>query len=95
MRCPFSEITPAKVQAWRQSRLKEAGRDASAKRSAAVTVNSTIRNAKALFSEKILKFIREEVELPSQLPFEGVKAEKVGSLRYQSKINAQELDEVC
>lgn len=88
---PLRKITPARVQSWRQSRLARAGKDASAQRRAAVTANSSIRSAKALFSRKLLPFIAQELELPSPLPFTDVRAEKVSSLRYQSKIDAQDL----
>ena len=85
------QITPSKVQSWRQSRINETGKDASAKRKAAVTANSQIRNAKALFSKKILPFLKEEIELPDPLPFQDIQVEKKGSLRYHSRIDASQL----
>ncbi|MFK7911726.1 MAG: tyrosine recombinase XerC [Akkermansiaceae bacterium] len=36
-------------------------------------------------------FIKEYVDLPSPLPFEDVQPEKVGSLRYHSRIDAEKL----
>jgi len=88
---PLKKVTPSKVQAWRQARIAQSGRDASAKRKVTVTANSQIRNAKALFSKKLLPFLKEEIELPSPLPFDDVQAEKTGSLRYHSQIDAREL----
>jgi integrase len=87
----LSEITPVKIQAWRQARINGAVKDAASKRKATVTANSQIRNAKALFSKKLMPFIKEDVDLPSPLPFEDVQPEKVGSLRYHSRIDAKKL----
>lgn len=88
---PLREITPVKVQQWRQARINQSGKDASSKRKATVTANSQIRNAKTLFSKKLLPFIQEDLELPSPLPFDEVQAEKVGSMRYHSEIDAEQL----
>ncbi len=84
-------ITPERVQAWKLKRINAPGRDASAKRKAIVTVNSLIRNAKALFAKRLLPFISKEVELPCPLPFDGIGSERSPSLRYQSQINPGEL----
>ncbi|MCP5537703.1 MAG: tyrosine-type recombinase/integrase [Akkermansiaceae bacterium] len=88
---PLSEITPLKVQGWRQAYISKSGKDASAKRKATVTTNSLIRNAKGFFSKKLLPFLNEELILPTPLPFEGVQSEKTGSIRYHSKIDAPKL----
>lgn len=87
----LSEITPQRVQAWKAHRLEEAGRDTLAKRRTIVTVNSLIRNSKALFSKKLLPFIRDVVSLPSPLPFEGLTMERPPSVRYRSQIDASSL----
>ncbi|MBT8036686.1 MAG: site-specific integrase [Verrucomicrobiae bacterium] len=88
---PLSAITPLKVQGWKQTYIKQSGKDASAKRKATVTTNSLIRNAKGFFSKKLLPFLHEELVLPTPLPFEGVRSEKAGSVRYHSKIDAVKL----
>lgn len=88
---PLSQITPLKVQGWRQQRISVGGMDASAVRHATVTANSQIRNAKALFSKKLIPFLQAELELPKVLPFEDIQAEKTGSLRYHSRIDAKQL----
>jgi len=85
---PLKTITPAEVMAWKNARLRAAESDPLAKRRATITVNSTIRNAKALFGKKLLPFIGQAIELPHPLPFEGVSLEKSPSLRYVSKIDA-------
>ncbi len=84
----LSEITPAKVTAWKNRYLEEANQNASKLQSAKTTVNSLIRNAKALFSRKLLPFLEKEIELPDPLPFDQVAMEKPASMRYHSKIDA-------
>jgi len=81
----LANITPAEIVAWKNRRLGET--DPLAKRRAIVTVNSLIRNAKALFGKKILPFIELSVTVPRPLPFEGVSLEKAPSMRYVSKID--------
>ncbi|MHB1082167.1 MAG: tyrosine-type recombinase/integrase [Prosthecobacter sp.] len=87
---PLSELTPASVLSWRNRYMKKA-RTQEERGRAAVTVNSLIRNAKSLISKKIRRFIEQEMILPSPLFFEGVSAEAEPSLRYRSKINAEEI----
>ncbi len=84
---PISELTPAAVLAWRNKYMK-AARTPEERGRAAVTVNSLVRNAKALLSKKVRAFIEQEMQLPSPLFFEGVSAEPEPSLRYRSKIDA-------
>ena len=85
---PLENITPADVVAWKNSRLRSAESDPLAKRRAAVTVNSLVRNAKALFGKKILPFIEQSVTVPRPLPFDGITMEKAPSMRYVSRVDA-------
>lgn len=80
-------LKPADVLTWKNKRLRDSEGDPLAKRRAVVTVNSLIRNAKALFGKKIMPFIEQTVPLPRPLPFEGVPLEKEPSLRYISKMD--------
>jgi hypothetical protein len=84
-------LTPLKVQAWKTATLKAAGKDPVAVRKAKKTVNAAILNARSIFAEKTLVFLKERLELPDPLPFDGVTLEKKQSSRYQSKINAVKL----
>ncbi len=86
---PLSAITPKKITAWKNAYLLRAGSDPEKSKSARTTVNSLIRNSKALFSKKVLPFLSEELELPSPLPFENVTMEKPASMRYVSRIDAK------
>jgi integrase len=78
----LSEITPPRVQKWKLEFLSKAASDPIKQRSAKVSVNSLIRQAKSLFSPKILEFIT--LEMPEHRPFEGVAFESRPSMRYRS-----------
>jgi len=56
-----------------------------------VTVNSLIRNAKALFSRRLIQHIKERIPIPEVLPLEGVPLDKAPSTRYRSRTNAVEV----
>ncbi|MFT3991839.1 MAG: hypothetical protein QM680_10570 [Luteolibacter sp.] len=84
----LDSITPVDILAWKNAKLRAAEADLLAKRRTTVTVNSTIRNAKALFGRKILPFLEQTLRLPEPLPFDGVTLEKSPSMRYVSKIDA-------
>lgn len=89
-RVVLDAITPAAVTAWKVRRLS-AARDPVAKRAAVVTVNSLIRNARALFSRRLLPFLRERLSWDGPVPFDGVLLEKAPSVRYQSRLDAPAL----
>jgi hypothetical protein len=61
---PLEDLTPARVLAWKNEVLKKAKKPED-RNHAAVTVNSLIRNSKALLSKKILPFISQEIPLPT------------------------------
>ncbi len=91
----LSSVTPQKVQAWKVAFVARAGGDPQAERSAKVSVNSIMRQAKSLFSVKehrgqgaLVGMIRGIMHLPSPLPFDGVGFHESQSMRYQSKIDA-------
>lgn len=84
---PLEKLTPAAVLAWKNAFLKSAG-NPQERNSAAVTVNSLLRNSKALLSKRVRPFLEKEMLLPSPLWFEGVPLEKEPSGRYHSSIDA-------
>jgi integrase len=86
---PLEELTPASVQAWRVAYLNRAPKDPAAQRAARISINSTLRQARSLFSAKRLGFI----QLPEGYlsPFSGVKLEPRQSTRYRSAFNVTEL----
>lgn len=86
----LEQLTPTRVMAWRNAFLK-AAQTPEERNHAVITVNSLIRNSKALLSKKVLPFLRDEVTLPSELWFQGITNEKEPSLRYKSKVDAAAL----
>lgn len=88
---PLSVLTPEAIQSWRIAYIAKAGDEPNAVRSARNSANSKIRNARALFSEKALQFVKDKLVLPEPLPFAGVKLEKRQSTRYISRIDASTL----
>ena len=84
---PLDRLTASAVLAWKNGFLKAAG-GPEERNAAVVTVNSLLRNSKALVSKRIRPFLEAEITLPSQLWFEGVPTEKEPSLRYRSRIDA-------
>jgi integrase len=87
----LSELTPDKIQRWKVKFLKRRGGDPAKQRSASISVNSLMRQAKSLFAPDIVKFIPNL--LPS--PFEGVPFEPRKSSRYQSAFNLKSLISVA
>ena len=83
---PLSKLTPERVLEWKASYIKS--RSPETRQRAKTTLNTSIKNAKALFATKYLKTIGRRIDLPDPLPFEGVMMEKQPSSRYQSKIDA-------
>jgi hypothetical protein len=75
---PVSDITPDLVRVWKKAQLDKAGRNASARRHAATTINSTLRQARSLFGErKVLTFLPG---IPN--PFAGVAFEPRGDTKF-------------
>lgn len=82
----LSRITPGKVRRWKKEYIDAAGPDQKARKSATVSANSIIRQAKSLFGTELLPHLTETMELPEPLPFEEVKLEKVRT-RYRAKVD--------
>jgi integrase len=86
-RIRLREITPDKIQKWKVEFLRRAGSNPTKRRSASISVNSLLRQAKSLFAPGVLKFVK--MDTPS--PFEGVPFEPRRSTRYQSNIDLAKL----
>jgi len=88
----LAKITPAKVQKWKIDYVRsKTGDDLEEERRSKNSANSKLRQAKGLFSAKILPYVRKTLTLPGELPFDGVKPFPRQSMRYVSKIDAPEL----
>lgn len=83
-------VTPERIIKWKRKRLARAGNSPVAIASAKRTVNSYIRCARCLFSPSLISRLKG-VQLSATLPFAGVEMEDTGSMKYNSKINAQAL----
>ena len=83
---PLFILTPEAIQAWRIRYVKRAGESPAKQRSARISCNSAIRQARALFSRKVMKFI-SGVTVPDPLPFAGAEFYPRESMKYQSKLD--------
>lgn len=90
---PLSALTPESVQQWKLDFIRAAGQSPLKQKEARNSANAFLRNARSLFSTKLLKFVR--VTLPEPLPFAGVQFEPRGSTRYRSEIDASKLVEAA
>ena len=86
----LDKITPATIQQWKAGFLKAADPNPVAQKTARISVNAFIRNAKALFAPKLLTFLTD-LKLPDPLPFAGIAFEKPGSSRYRSTMQPEAL----
>jgi len=87
----MAEVTPERVLAWREHYVAKRNTSPSERASAMRTANTHIRNCKSLFSRKYITLLRQEMDLPSPLPFEGISLPSAGSTRYRSKIDARKI----
>ena len=83
---PLNILTPEAIQAWRIRFVAQAGKSPALQRTKKISANSLIRQARSLFSKKILKFITG-VQHPSPIPFAGCEMFPRESMRYNSTID--------
>lgn len=81
------------VQKWKLAYLSEHGTNPLQMQRAKHTLNSMLRSARSLFSDRKgrLKHVRAKLDLPEPLPFAGVSLEDEGSKKYVSKVDARQL----
>jgi hypothetical protein len=88
----LDKLTPDAIANWKFQVLAECEKNPVAQQCARRNINSFARNARALFSKKILKKLGKlNVELPSPQPFDGFEFEEQGSMKYTGKIDAGRL----
>jgi integrase len=86
----IDEITPEKIEAWKNNSLKIRTKECPAKHdSAIVTINSILRGAKNLFSKRNLKALGPEAGIIN--PFAEIEFFKESSHRYITKFNAKDI----
>src|SRR5690606_23175896 len=86
----LSFLTADKVRKWQKDYVAKAGTDPLKVRRAQHTANKVVRNARALFSKKVLPHVKDVV-VPDPHPFMDVLPLKSGSMRYESKISPDKL----
>jgi integrase len=86
---PLSEITANRIEEWRGRYLSQFDDQPLKRQQAQSTAISIIRNAKSLFSPRILKVLGADViaRLPKPLPFASLEVGKRPRTRYKSKVN--------
>ena len=90
---PLSKLTDGAIQKWKLAYLAEHGTNPLTMQKAKHTVNSLIRSARSLFSNRKdrLKHLRDKLTLPEPLPFQGVAMEDEASKRYVSSVDGRQL----
>ena len=91
---PLSVLGPEAVQAWRIRYVKRAEDNPAKQRAARISANSALRQAKALFSKRVLKFIGE-IPIPSPVPFSEAEFYPRESMKYHSKVDPARLLSDC
>lgn len=89
----LNKLTPAKIHAWKLRYVRQHENNPEKLKKAKRSVNSLIRNSKALFSPNALKFVA--IRLPDPLPFEGIEMERAGKTHYKSKFSVEILVEAA
>ena len=76
-------LTSERIEAWRTKFIKRATNPLKEK-SARVSANSFILQARALFNKETLARVRDVVEIPEPVPFSGIKVEGMRVARYRA-----------
>ena len=87
-RVKLEEITPELVQKWKIDFLRRAGASPAKQRAASISVNSLLRQARSLFSARLLQFARLE---GLRSPFDGIELEPRQSMRYRSGFQIEDV----
>lgn len=80
-------FTPAAVEQWQAEFVANSKQKGRTERVARISANSIIRQARGLFSQKVVKKVIS-LRLPDPLPFAGVELFPRESMHYVSKIDA-------
>ena len=83
-------LTAEAIQKWRIRFVSKAGSNPADQRTAKISCNSILRQAGALFSKKLLRFV-DVAMLPSPAPFTGCEKYPRESMRYHSRVDAAAL----
>jgi integrase len=78
-------ISPEKVRGWRSEYVDKSNGDLAKKRSARITANTYLRNARSLFGKAVLEHV--QLDGIERLPFDGITTGQRLSMRYRSQID--------
>jgi hypothetical protein len=84
-------LTAEKIESWRADFIKRGSINPLKEKSARVSANSSIGRARSLFGAEVISRVRDVVEIPSPVPFAGVKVQKAHVSRYRSGFNVETL----
>ncbi len=84
-------LTPSAIEGWKHRFLKGRKGNPVEERKGKNSVNSFIRQARSLFSPKIVKLVGEKCILPDLLPFQEVSLFPRSSMRYVSRIDIRKI----
>jgi hypothetical protein len=91
----LATLSAEAIEAWRTDFIKAGSVNPVREKSARVSANSFIGRARSLFGAEVISRVRDFVELPSPLPFAGVKVEKVHVPRYRGGFAIEPLAEAA
>jgi integrase len=86
----LSKVNPKAIEKWKRDRLAKSGGDQIKADRIRGTINTYMLSGKALFSPKVLNRI-EQIEIPAESPFEGIKLEKQNPPGYRSEVKIEVL----
>ena len=80
----LATLTSEAIESWRANFIKRSAINPLKEKSARVSANSFIGRARSLFGADVIARMKDVVEIPSPVPFTGVKVERVRATRYRS-----------
>jgi integrase len=87
----LATLTAETIESWRADFIKRGSINPLKEKSARISANSLIGRARSLFGAEVIARVQDVVEIPSPVPFAGVKVEKVHVSRYRSGFNVETL----
>ncbi len=90
---PLELVTDRRVERWKASRVQKVRGNPQKEKTAKITANTILRQAKALFGKKILPVLRKaEIPIPNPIPLSGVNFFKEDtSSKFKRKIEPEKL----
>lgn len=85
----LADLTAARLVEWQKGRIEAAGEDKRRRRSAMVSANSILRQARSLIGRKILPHLREALDLPGEIALASVPLIPLKAVRYVSRLDAE------